>query len=269
MSVSSARRAVFLFLKNNKNKQLKIRFFGGEPLLRFELIKNIINYSQEKYKNLLFDLTTNGILINKDIIKYIAQKKRMELILSCNNEQVLISKKKYFLLHELKPIINFMLTPENVDKSLGVLRKMLKYGFQSYNFLPAYYTNWTNDQIVSLHVFFKRALEEFSGYKSIRIKNLEIITPIPLFSTSLCIDCSGDIYRGNMFMDINLSKIKNRFYLGNIQEVESFESLDKDNKTIDYQGLLMQCYGDKLIKVTALVDRELTLFCQRMKSRLN
>lgn len=269
MSVSSARRAVFLFLKNKKNKQLKIRFFGGEPLLRFDVIKNVINYSQEKYKNLSFDLTTNGTLINKEIVKFIAQRKRIELILSCNNEQTKISERIYSLLRELNPTINFMITPKNVDKSLGVLRKMLKYGLRCYNFLPAYYTNWTNDQIVSLHIFFKGALEEFSKHKSIRIKNLEVKSLVPLFSSSLCIDCSGDIYRGNMFMDKNFVGKKDKFYLGNIQEINSFDSVNKDNKKFDFQGLLKGIYGDKLIKVTALVDRELTLFCERMKSRLN
>lgn len=52
-----------------KDKSIKVQFAGGEPLLRFELIKQIYEYVQVKQYTVSFQIQTNGTLIDEEIAK--------------------------------------------------------------------------------------------------------------------------------------------------------------------------------------------------------
>lgn len=63
--------------KNIPDKVPFIAFYGGEPLMAFEVIKEAINYVEEKYSDLntQYTITTNGILLkNKEICNYLKSK---------------------------------------------------------------------------------------------------------------------------------------------------------------------------------------------------
>jgi len=79
MSFDTGKKAIDFLIKNSgPRKNLEVDFFGGEPLLNFQVIKEIVNYSrniEKKYnKNFRFTLTTNGLLLNDENIKYINQE---------------------------------------------------------------------------------------------------------------------------------------------------------------------------------------------------
>ena len=68
-------RAVDLLIANSGGReQLDIDFFGGEPLLNWEAVKEIVAYArareQEYGKKFRFTLTTNGLLIDDDVIDF-------------------------------------------------------------------------------------------------------------------------------------------------------------------------------------------------------
>ncbi len=76
MSFETAKRAIdFLIEKSHSRRNLEVDFFGGEPLLNFEVVKNTIEYARKKEKqfnkNFRFTITTNGVLLNSENIKYI------------------------------------------------------------------------------------------------------------------------------------------------------------------------------------------------------
>ncbi len=63
-------------MKNSgERRNLEIDFFGGEPLMNFDVVKELVKYGREnegKYgKNIRFTITTNGILLDDEKIKYI------------------------------------------------------------------------------------------------------------------------------------------------------------------------------------------------------
>ncbi len=79
MSLDTGKHAVDFLIKNSKNRvNLELDFFGGEPLLNFEVVKGIVEYAkvQEKKfnKNFRFTLTTNGLLLNQENMNYINQE---------------------------------------------------------------------------------------------------------------------------------------------------------------------------------------------------
>lgn len=53
------------------DKQPVISFYGGEPLLRFDLIKDVISYVQETGFKTMFSMTTNGTLLTDSIIEFL------------------------------------------------------------------------------------------------------------------------------------------------------------------------------------------------------
>lgn len=76
MSRDIAFKAVdFLIEKSGKRKNIEIDFFGGEPLLNFDVVKDTVNYGNKKAKaagkNIKFTITTNALLLNREIIDYI------------------------------------------------------------------------------------------------------------------------------------------------------------------------------------------------------
>ena len=65
----------FLMLNSKGRKNLEVDFFGGEPLLNFETVKNIVlntrKLEKEYNKNVRFTLTTNGTLLDENKINFI------------------------------------------------------------------------------------------------------------------------------------------------------------------------------------------------------
>ncbi|MDV9566066.1 thioether cross-link-forming SCIFF peptide maturase [Clostridioides difficile] len=76
MSFEVGKAAIdYLIANSGSRKNLEIDFFGGEPLMNFEVVKQLVYYgrSVEKdyNKNIRFTITTNGVLLNDEIIDYI------------------------------------------------------------------------------------------------------------------------------------------------------------------------------------------------------
>lgn len=75
MSYETGKRALdFLIEKSGTRKNLEVDFFGGEPLLNWDVCKKLVEYGRRKEKecskNFRFTLTTNGLLINDEIIDF-------------------------------------------------------------------------------------------------------------------------------------------------------------------------------------------------------
>lgn len=75
----------FLIKHSANRKNLEIDFFGGEPLMNFETVKQIVNYARsiekDNNKNFRFTITTNGILLSDDKIEFI-NKEMSNVVLS-------------------------------------------------------------------------------------------------------------------------------------------------------------------------------------------
>ena len=75
MSFEVGRRALDFLLENSGSRHnLEVDFFGGEPLMNFDVVKQLVAYARsvekERGKNFRFTLTTNGMLIDDDVIDF-------------------------------------------------------------------------------------------------------------------------------------------------------------------------------------------------------
>ena len=76
MSFEVGKKAIDYLISNSGNRRnLEIDFFGGEPLMNFDVVKQLVAYGRkvekENNKNIRFTITTNGILLDDDKIDYI------------------------------------------------------------------------------------------------------------------------------------------------------------------------------------------------------
>ena len=76
LSLETGKKAIdFLIQHSGSRRNLEIDFFGGEPLMNFDVVKELVKYGREiegRYgKNIRFTITTNGILLDDDKIAYI------------------------------------------------------------------------------------------------------------------------------------------------------------------------------------------------------
>ncbi len=91
MSAEVGKKAIdFLIKASGKRRNLEIDFFGGEPLMNFDAVKEIVEYArsleEENGKNFRFTITTNGILLNDDIMDFI-NKNMHNVVLSIDGRK--------------------------------------------------------------------------------------------------------------------------------------------------------------------------------------
>ena len=91
MSLEVGKKAIDFLIANSGNRHnLEIDFFGGEPLMNFDVVKEIVKYGREQEtihnKNFRFTLTTNGILLNQDIMDF-ANKEMSNVVLSIDGRK--------------------------------------------------------------------------------------------------------------------------------------------------------------------------------------
>ncbi|NLZ83972.1 MAG: thioether cross-link-forming SCIFF peptide maturase [Clostridiales bacterium] len=80
----------FLIANSGKRHNLEVDFFGGEPLMNFQVVKDLVKYGrqQEKLHNkkFRFTLTTNGILLNDEVMEF-ANKELSNVVLSIDGRK--------------------------------------------------------------------------------------------------------------------------------------------------------------------------------------
>ncbi len=91
MSYEVGKQALdFLIANSGNRKNLEVDFFGGEPLMNWKVVKDLVAYgrSQEKIhnKHFRFTLTTNGVLLNDEIMEF-ANKEMDNVVLSIDGRR--------------------------------------------------------------------------------------------------------------------------------------------------------------------------------------
>ena len=91
MSYEVGKRALdFLMENSGTRRNLEVDFFGGEPLMNFQVVKDLVAYARsvekERGKNFRFTLTTNGVLVDDDVIEW-ANRECSNVVLSLDGRK--------------------------------------------------------------------------------------------------------------------------------------------------------------------------------------
>ena len=100
MSFEVGKKALDFLVANSGNRvNLEVDFFGGEPLMNWQVVKDLVAYGrslEEPYhKKFRFTLTTNGVLLNDDVLEF-ANKEMANLVLSIDGRKVVHDKMRPF-----------------------------------------------------------------------------------------------------------------------------------------------------------------------------
>ena len=91
MSFETGKAALdFLVANSGSRHNLEVDFFGGEPLMNFDVVKRLVEYARsiekEAGKNFRFTLTTNGMLVDDDVIDF-ANRECSNVVLSLDGRR--------------------------------------------------------------------------------------------------------------------------------------------------------------------------------------
>lgn len=91
MSVQVGKKALdFLIANSGSRRNLEVDFFGGEPLMNWDVVKELVAYGRkreaESGKNFRFTLTTNGVLLTDDILEF-ANKEMGNIVCSIDGRK--------------------------------------------------------------------------------------------------------------------------------------------------------------------------------------
>ena len=91
MSYEVGKQALDFLIANSGNRvNLEVDFFGGEPLMNWDVVKRLVEYGREQEnlhnKKFRFTLTTNGVLLNDEIMEF-ANKEMANVVLSIDGRK--------------------------------------------------------------------------------------------------------------------------------------------------------------------------------------
>lgn len=138
MDVATGKKALdYLFTASGTRKHIEVDYFGGEPLLNFPVVQELIEYGQEqaelKGKILKQTLTTNAVLLDDKIGQYL-QSKGVYLILSIDGRPEVHDK--------MRPATGGQGSYQRIAKSIT---NFLEYGDKDTYYVRGTYTHFNLD----------------------------------------------------------------------------------------------------------------------------
>ena len=91
MSFEVGKKALdFLIANSGSRRNLEVDFFGGEPLMNWQVVKDLVKYGREQEKlhdkKFRFTLTTNGVLLNDEVMEF-CNKEMANVVLSIDGRK--------------------------------------------------------------------------------------------------------------------------------------------------------------------------------------
>ena len=100
MSFEAGKKALDFLVANSGNRvNLEVDFFGGEPLMNWDVVKRLVEYGrsleQPNNKRFRFTLTTNGVLLNDEILEF-ANREMSNIVLSIDGRKEIHDRMRPF-----------------------------------------------------------------------------------------------------------------------------------------------------------------------------
>ncbi|KUH33046.1 hypothetical protein APY94_07185 [Thermococcus celericrescens] len=178
MSPEVGKKAIDLLMREGK-KVVNVQFFGGEPLLNFPLIRELVHYAKERAKEhdkvVTFSITTNGYLITDKVIDFFLEN-NFTVTLSFDGPKdiqnhnrplrggyptfdVVARNAKKMLERGVKVSVRATILPEQIGRYYEIYRFFVDFGFRNVHLEPA----TTNTPLTNEHAkLVESALEKIA-----------------------------------------------------------------------------------------------------------
>lgn len=155
LSADTGRKALdWLVSKSGERRHIEVDFFGGEPLMNFKVVKELVAYGRElekKYDKVFkFTITTNALAINDDVIEY-CNKEMENVVISIDGRKDVHDK--------MRPGIN---NRSNYDRVLANAKKLVEARNQQQYYVRGTYTKYNKDFAEDVFLLADEGFEQIS-----------------------------------------------------------------------------------------------------------
>lgn len=177
-----------------KSNYTILTFYGGEPLLRKDLIYDTINYIKSKKSKTKFyyGMTTNGTLLDEEFAEYIKQNDFLNIAYSFDGTEEtqnlnrvtlkgegsfsIVEKNAKNLLENYKNVIAMVVvTKNNINKLKENIEYLISLGFKNFNLLFDYLQDWQDEDLKTIkeqynkvaEIYYNKILKEEDIYISV------------------------------------------------------------------------------------------------------
>ncbi len=153
MDLDTAKKIIdFAYDITPKQDSIDFSLFGGEPFLCFSLIKNIISYIESKnFPNVVtYNITTNGTIINDEIINYI-RKKDIKVAISIDGAKEIHDKNRVDI-HGNGTLDVVLENIKKLSSKVGFFQVNAVYGSQTITQLDKTFEFFVENGIKNIHL---------------------------------------------------------------------------------------------------------------------
>jgi uncharacterized protein len=229
---------------SNSNVNPTISFWGGEPLLNFNLIKKIVNHCRSEYeREFFFSIVTNGTLLSSKILNYL-HSEHFHIILSLDGPEQVHNRNRCFsngggsfrlIKPAIQPLISnfpdtlalFTVCPNTVNEMADSCSFLIELGFKRISFSFSFTSEWNMqteqeylnqlDEVIDL---WREAIAKDDHVAILPIENILRYflknKPIKCSAANrmVSIDTNGNIYPCHRFC--GFYDIRKSYVIGNI-----------------------------------------------------
>lgn len=258
-----------------------INIFGGEPMLNWTAIKDLIDHCNKKKYKVRYGITTNLTILTDEMIEYIDDNSIMLLVSidglkhvhdknRCNSFDTVHANLKKLIDRKLTLFVEARMTilPEDVNNALEGVMMLINMGIDNICPMPVTDVEWSDLDIMELELYYQSLMAYYVGLlnddtlkRNISIKNTdEILTNVlepdiddpimcPIFSNKWCaFDTNGDIYPCHQG-PTSEKKFKEELYIGNLYTgVDETKLKPEDTYTSYSLDRCKDCVGKSICK---------------------
>jgi len=216
MSYGTAKKALDDFMHGSV-KDKEVIFIGGEPLMKYDIIKKLILYSKSRDYEVKFGFPTNGSLLTQEILEFFSEEK-VHVSLSVDgpeeiNDSHRINDKKRDLSsilglckHYKNVGIRMTVSPDFSNKMFNNFKFFFNLGFDKVNLQPVQKVFWGKEKIISYLNELNKIIV-FAKNNKVKMSILDdcfsednAVKRCPMGNFEVCVGPDGAIYACQIYL---------------------------------------------------------------------
>ncbi len=232
-------KAIDLLFTSN-SRELQLQFFGGEPLLKFDLIKKAVIYGEKAAKrlekDLVFILTTNGIELTKEKVDFLKKHRfiieysidgeveaQLKTRMASNNKNYyshMIDNFEYLKQSGIRHYSISVVMPHTVSPMFRNFKHLVDIGFESLQMNYSLGFFWPKKEVKTLFRQTEQILNYVKKHRDIQFINLTSARKEPVvLNAELTVDCDGGIYmESGICLEEDFIEMKNKFLVTDLEK---------------------------------------------------
>ncbi|MBI5881570.1 MAG: radical SAM protein [Elusimicrobia bacterium] len=236
----------------------QIKLFGGEPLVRPDLVRRAVLSAKALGLKGGILLSTHGGLLDDAMVRFLRRHPEVEVAFGRPSPKAGRLP---------KASLNFVLEPgQKAEKVLSRVRDALALGYRSFNFLPVYFIAWKRGELAELGRSFAGLARLLGGLSKagipLEVKNLRRRGRVPLYNDGLCVDTDGSVYSSNLVLASGMEAHAGALRLGHVSEPRRLAPPLSDAAL---RSALRQGFSASALKGTEAADARLTEFVHDLR----